>query len=305
MLVEIYYEVDEFCKQKYILLAFLLKHYGFYKKKHCYSLSLSEIMTILIFYHYSDYRHFKAFYNKGVLGVFKTDFPNAPSYNRFVELIPRAFLPLLLFVIFRCSKAKRTGVYFIDSTKLPVCFITRAHCHKVFKGFAAKGKTSTGWFFGLKLHMIINNLGELVRFQISRGNVADNNAKVLFTLTKKLCGTLFADKGYQMNEDKRLLLELDLLLTFIVKPKANSKKAEEPLLHKDKLWHKKRSTIESVIDIQKEHLDLNLNRRRSCINGFATIFANLAAYSFYPDKPNAQIRSIYQIKQGEERLKAA
>lgn len=174
-----------------------------------------------------------------------------------MEYIPRAFLPLLAFTVYRCSLAKKTGRYFIDSTKLPVCFITRAHSHKVFRGNAAKGKTSTSWFFGLKLHLIINSLGELVHFYISSGNKADSDAFILFTMTKNLFGMFYTYVGYQINEEKKLLLELDTMKTFIVKPRSNMKKAEKPLLYKDVLWYKKRPTIESVIDIQKVHLDLN------------------------------------------------
>jgi hypothetical protein len=297
MLDEIYYEIDEFCQRERNFLLFVLQKMGFCGKSHPCSLSLSEVMTILVYYHYSDYRHFKAYYTKGILGHLKSDFPTAPSYNRFVELIPRAFLPLCAFLIYRCKAAKLTGIYFLDSTKLPVCFITRAHCHKVFRGWASKNKTSTGWFFGLKLHLIINNLGELVNFYLSTGRKADNDACILFTLTQSLFGTFYTDAGYQMCEDKRLLLELDRLRTFIVKPKVTAKNKQQPLLYKDVLWHKKRPTIESVIDIHKEHLDLNLSSQRSPINGFATIFANLIAYTFYPDKPSASIKTIYELKQ--------
>lgn len=305
MLTEIYYEVDEFCKRERDNFQIILHQRGIYRKKHPSSLSLSEIMTILIYYHYSDYRTFKAFYKKGVLGVYHSDFPTAPSYNRFVELIPRAGIPLRAFVAYRCSQAQRTGVHFIDSTKLPVCLVPRAHQHKVFRGWAAKGKTSTGWFYGLKLHLIINNLGQLVNFYLTPGNIADNHALVLFKLTRSLAGTFYADAGYQMNLDKRLLLEFQRPVCFIVKPRKNMKLKQEPLLYKDLLWLKKRPIIESVLDIQKQHLDLNLTRHRSPTNGFITILANLAAYSFYPNKPSAQIKTIYELKQPEESKKAA
>ncbi len=279
--------------------------WGVCRKNHPCCLTLSEVMTILVYYHFSDYRNFKAYYTKGILGCFTSDFPTAPSYNRFVEFIPRAFLPMCAFVIYRCSLARRTGTYFLDSTKLPVCYISRAHSHKVFAGWAAKGKTSMGWFFGLKLHLIINNFGELVRFYLSSGNKPDNDAVILFTMTEKLFGTFYTDAGYQMNEDKRLMLELDCLRKFIVKPRKTMKNKQKPMLYKDVLWHKKRPTIESVIDLQKEHLDLNLSRQRSPINGFTTIFANLAAYSFYPNKPSATISTIYERPSGEIPFKMA
>ena len=297
MLTEIYYEVDEFIKCESKTILFLLKHFGFYRKLHTCSLNLSEVMTVLIYYHLSDYRHFKAFYTKGIQGVFKSDFPTAPSYNRFVEMIPRALIPLCAFTAYRCTQAKKTGVLFIDSTALPVCFITRAHCHKVFKGFAAKGKTSTGWFFGLKLHIIVNNTGELVNFLITPGNVADNNTDLLFKMTKNIFGTFYGDAGYLMNSDKRLLLELGRLRVFIVKPRKKAKNKEEPMLYKDALWLKKRPLIESVFDIQKEHLDLSVYRQRSPVNGLVTVYATLAAYTFYPDKPSASIIPIRELNQ--------
>ena len=305
MLDEIYYEVDEFCKREHEYLQKLLSCLGSCKINHPCSLSLSEVMTILIYSHCSDYRHFKAYYTKGILGCYKSDFPNVPSYNGFVELIPRAFLPLLVFAVYSCSLAKRTGIYFLDTTKLPVCFITRAHSHKVFIGAAAKGKTSTGWFFGLKLHLVINNLGELLHFYLSLGSKSDSHALILFQMAKNLFGMFYTDAGYQMNEEKRLLLELDRLRTFVVKPRSNMKKAAKPLLFKDGLWHKKRPTIESVIDIQKVHLDLNLNQQSSATNDFTTVFANLAAYSFYPDKPSASIATIYELHSGDDSLNMA
>ena len=125
-------------------------------------------------------------------------------------------------------------------------------------------------------------------------------------MTKNLFGMFYTDAGYQMNEEKRLLLELDRIRTFIVKPRSNMKKTEKPLLYKDVLWHKKRPTIESVIDIQKVHLDLNLSRQRSAINGFTTVYANLVAYSFFPNKPSANVfHPIYELMSGETNVKIA
>jgi hypothetical protein len=96
-------------------------------------------------------------------------------------------------------------------------------------------------------------------------------------------------------------MSIDRLRTFIIKPKAMAKNKQQPLIYKDILWHKKRPNIESVMS----HLDLNLSSQRSPINGFATIFANLFVYTFYPDKPEAAIKTIYQLKQPENQCAMA
>jgi hypothetical protein len=105
---------------------------------------LSEIMTILGYYHYSHYNCFKHYYKEHVEKQLKKDFPHLVSYNRYVELLPRAIYPMCLFLSSRTSLAQRTGIYFIDSAPLEVSHPKRAHQHKVFRGWAKWGKTSTG-----------------------------------------------------------------------------------------------------------------------------------------------------------------
>jgi hypothetical protein len=126
---------------------------------------------------------------------FKEYFPGIVSYNRFVELKPRINLYLFAFINL-CLSGLSTGVSYIDSTKLVVCHNLRIHSNKVFKGIAKRGKTSTGWFFGMKLHLIINHAGEIVSFWLTPGNVADNNRDVVIRMCANLFGKLFGDKGY-------------------------------------------------------------------------------------------------------------
>ncbi|MBE8416775.1 IS982 family transposase, partial [Leptospira borgpetersenii] len=91
---------------------------------------------------------------------------------------------------------KCSGISFIDSTILKVCDNRRIHSHKVFKDIAQRGKSSTGWFYGFKLHLIINDQGELLSFMVTPGNVDDRNLKVIFPLSKNIYGKLFGDRGY-------------------------------------------------------------------------------------------------------------
>jgi hypothetical protein len=136
-------------------------------------------MTILIHFHQSNYRNF---YLEHVMTHLRNEFPGLVSYNRFVELISSVIVPL------NACLGTCTGITFIDSTTLAVCKNPRIHCHKTFAGLARRGKTSTGWFYGFKLHLIVNDRGELIDFVLTPGNV-----EPVPRLARRL---FFGDKGY-------------------------------------------------------------------------------------------------------------
>ena len=160
---EIFYLVDEFCKEFYraeeghVLTQTTVKR----ARNRKFILSDSEVITIMILFHQKQYRNFKHFYIYYVQKHLQSDFPQTVSYNRFVELQQKAVMPMVLFLQF-CRLGKCTGISFIDSTPLRVCHIRREHSHKVFKGMATKGQCSIGWFFGFKLHIVINDKGEIL-----------------------------------------------------------------------------------------------------------------------------------------------
>ena len=181
MLTEIYrtggpVDVDDFCKAKMLLIAKTLHHCGAYKKLHPGQLTLSEVMTILVYYHLYPYKNFKAYYTRHVSQDLKGDFPDLVSYDRFIALIPRTLIPLMLYLAHRCQRSLRTG----DSTPLAACHPKRAHQHQTMNGFASWGKTSVGWFFGLKLYLLINNLGQLVQVRLTTASIHDANPKYFF-----------------------------------------------------------------------------------------------------------------------------
>ena len=127
------------------------------------------------------------------------------------------------FHIFRCKSSIRTDNYFIDSTKIISCHPKRAHQNKVFNGIASWGKTSTGWFYGIKIHLIINNLGEIIQTCFTTGGTSDTHIGVLFYLLKDLSGWVFGDKGYLMNKEKLAFVEYDGMIDFFAKPRNNTK----------------------------------------------------------------------------------
>lgn len=282
MLTQIFCEIDDFCKQfqqqfnKNILTS------GKNIRKREFKLSLSEIMTISIFYHHSGYKTFKEYYEKHVCVYFKHDFRDLVSYNRFLELKNLAMIPMIAFLQLS-SMHKAMGISFVDSFSLNVSHPKRISSHKVFKGLAQRGKTSVGWFYGFKLHLVINIVGEIVAFYITPGNVADNNEGVILKLTRNLFGKIFADKGYLVN--KNLFQKLySKGIRIVTKARKNMK----PVLmdYYDRLMLAKRGVIESAGAILKESMSLEHSRHRSIFGFFSHLLTTLCAYNFRPDKPS-------------------
>jgi hypothetical protein len=240
-------------------------------------------MAIVIFYHVSGFKCFKYYYQQGILKTWKSYFPQAVSYNRFIELKKEVNMALFFFIHYQ-GLGKQTGIYYVDSTKLVVCDNHRIHNHKVFKKIAQRGKTSTGWFYGLKLHLIINELGELMGICFTSGNISDNNVSVMQHLCKNLSlqGKIFGDAGYVSHKLFEMLYEQGLQL--FTKIRKNMK--NKLISITDKWFLKKRSIVETVIDLLKNWLDLWHTRHRSIDNGFNNMLACLAAYNFLDRKPS-------------------
>ena len=247
------------------------------KRGRAGKLSLSEMLFIMVLFHLSPFRHFKAFYRYGVGYQYRGCFDEIPHYDRFVSLMPRLFAPLM--ILLHCLRGEETGIYFADSTKLAVCHNRRISRHKVFDGLAARGKTSMGWFYGLKLHFVINHKGEIMAVKITPGNTADS--AVLQDISKRLAGKLYADKGYLGQELFKQLWRRGLhLITGI---RRNMKNHLLPLA--DKIILRKRFLIETVLDTLKSEMGLEHSRHRSPVNAMVHVLSCLAAYAFRPGKP--------------------
>lgn len=285
-LTELYCHVDDFFvsfdKQ---LKAHSLKTKG--KKTETSALSPSEVMTILILFHQIPFRNFKSFYRAYVLPHLSKAFPKLVSYSRFVELIKASVLPLLGYLF--TYKSVQTGIAFVDSTSLDVCHIRRSKSHKVFKGLAKKGKTSVGWFFGFKLHLCINDQGEILSFHLSPGNTDDRVP--VPKLTKGLWGKLVGDKGYLCQALFEELFQQGL--TLITKIKKNMKNKLMPFWNK--LLLRKRAIIESVIDQLKNISQIEHSRHRSPTNFVANLLAGLVAYQLKPKKPSLHVDQALEL----------
>ena len=184
-----------------------------------------------------------------------------------------------------CGLGECTGVSFIDSTRLVVCRNQRIHQHKVFNGIAERGKSSMGWFYGFKLHLVCNDKGELLNFMLIPGNVDDRNPLKESNLLKKIAGKLFGDKGYISEKlFNSLFFDGIHLITTI---KKNMK--ERYMTANDRIILRKRALIETINDELKNICQIEHSRHRSTHNFLANIIAGLTAYSFLPKKPSINI----------------
>ena len=276
-ITEIFYLADEFCQQFYKTVS---KHQLGNKPKRKPRMSQSEVITIMVMFHYGAFKNLKHFYLYYIKEHLSADFPNTVSYNRFVELVQPTALPMTLFLK-TCCLGECTGISFIDSTPIRVCKNKRIPRHKVFDGLAQRGKSTIGYFFGFKLHFVINDKGEILNFVITPGNTDDREPLKDKKFIEKLKGKLYADKGYISQQLTEVLFVDGLHL--VTQIRNNMKNVF--LEMKDKIMLRKRSVIETINDELKNICSIEHSRHRSFGNFVTNLISGLIAYCFFPKKP--------------------
>ena len=284
---EIFFIIDEFDKnfEKIVSDHSLVRNTDLKQRNRKSTLSDSEVMTILILFHSGHYRDLKHYYINHVKNHMKSEFPETVSYHRFVELQKKVVVKLAIFLKMFCL-GKCTGISYIDSTPIRVCHIKREKQHKVFKGLAQKGQCSLGWFYGFKLHLIINDKGEILDFIITPGNIDNRKPLSDMNLHKRIFGKLFGDKGY-ISKDlfEQLFIDGVHLITKIKKNMKNSL-----MLLQDKIALRKRALIETVNDELKNICQVEHTRHRSFDNFVTNLLSGLIAYSFFDKKPSINLQ---------------
>lgn len=253
-------------------------------------MSYSEVMAILVTFHLSGARCLKHYYENYVQKHLTGLFPETFSYNRFVEFQRHVFLPLAAFLQ-REGKGDCTGISFIDSTPVRVCKNKRIKRNKVFKGLAEIGKSTMGWFFGFKLHLVINEIGEVINFVFTKGNCDDRDMKVIQPICKNLFGKMFGDKGYISHKLFDWLFSNGIQLITGIKNNMKNHLMTLP----DKILLRKRSLIETVNDELKNICQIEHSRHRSPVNFLVNMTSGLVAYNFLPKKPKLNIEYDFNM----------
>jgi hypothetical protein len=281
-IVALFCDIDDFCLQFEPTWHQRLVSEGRPQPFRASRLCLSEVMTIMVSFHQSGYRTFKDYFLRYVTPHLSWAFPHVVSYTRFVELMAAALVPLCAYL--QTRKGKSQGVTFIDSTLLAVCHPQRAARHKVFADLAAWGKSSLGWTYGFKLHLLINDLGEIVACCLTAANVDDR--KPVPRLVRAVYGKVFGDRGYISQALFTTLLAQGVQLITTLRQDMKNKLL--PLL--DKLLLRKRALIETVNDQLKNISQIEHSRHRSVTNFLVNLVAGLIAYTYQPKKPSLHIR---------------
>ncbi len=280
---QIFCDADDFCQEFIPNWQKTLLEDGETKTRiRARSVCEGEIITLMVCFHLSGYRTFKWFYLRHAQKFWMAKFPGLPSYNRFVEVMADVLMPIAAFMQSRCGKGK--GIAFVDSTSLCVCKNIRIPRHKTFQGVAGRSKSSTGWFYGFKLHLMVDDCGEILSFSITRGNVDDRVP--VPKMTKNFIGKLFGDKGYISKKLTELLAIDDIKL--ITKLQKNMKSKVIALF--DKILLRKRSIIETINDQLKNISQIEHSRHRSLTNCMINVVAGLLAYSYQQKLPSLNIR---------------
>lgn len=282
-IIEIYCIIDDFCKELYKSMEERsIKEDSLKRQRNrAFRLTDSEVITILLLFHLGHFRNLKHFYLFYVQQNLKAEFPETVSYNRFVELQRKVVFPMSVFLKLVCL-GKCTGISFIDSTPIRVCHSKRERSNKVFKGMAQKGKSTIGWFYGFKLHLVINDRGEILEFMLTQGNVDDREPLKNKNFHENIFGKIFGDKGYicqSLFED--LFIDGIHLITKLRKNMKNCL-----LLMSDHLLLRKRALIECVNDQLKNICQIEHTRHRSFDNFVTNLISGLIAYSFLDKKPS-------------------
>jgi hypothetical protein len=282
-ILPLFCDIDDFCQVFEPELKRRLFADGSKQRHRQATLCLSEVMTIIVWFHASAYRTFKDYYTREVLRHLRWAFPHLVSYSRFVELMPQALLPLSAYL--QTRKGACSGISFVDSMPLVVCHNRRIKANKVFAGVARRGKTSVDWFYGFKLHLIANDCGELLGIHLTPGNVDDRLP--VPQMAKHLFGKLFGDRGYISQKLFELLCGRGIQLITKIKVKMKNKL----MLMMDKLMLRKRAIIESINDQLQNISQIEHSRHRSVVNFLVNVVAALIAYTHQEKKPSLNLRT--------------
>jgi len=248
-------------------------------------LSISEVLTIIIGYHKSCCDCFKHYYQEVIMRYHTKDF-KLVSYAHFSKLIGKS-MPYLTILLHHLLK-QCSGLSFVDSTSIAVCKNYRIYSHKVFIGLATRSKTTKGWFFGLKLHLIIDAEGNLLKVSFSSGNKDDR--KGLKGMIRGIFGKLYGDRGYLSQELFKHLYDKGIHL--VTRVKKNMKNLLMPLA--DKLLLLKRALVETVIGKLKFLDKFEHSRHRSVTNAFSHMLSCLISYQLQENKPS--IKTLLPIE---------
>ena len=288
-IITLFCEIDDFflAYEKWVSTQCLPETTPLETRRRPRRLHPSEVTTLLIAFQQSNYRTFKHFYLKHVCVYWRAEFPHLVSYSRFVQLQKEVLTVLTFYLSTHLGTC--SGISFVDSTRLRVCDNKRISSHRVFVSEAGCSKTSMGWFYGFKLHLVINEQGEILDVELTPGNTDDRRPLPKFA--EGLHGNLYADRGY-LSKDLREQLRAQGI-NLVYKVRKNMKPLDLSVC--DEVLLRKRMLIESGIRVLKTQTQLEHSRHRSFENFQVNVVSALIAYQLCEKKPSLNIHELQDI----------
>jgi hypothetical protein len=286
-LLELFCVIDDFWQVYEPIWRQGLLESGRNRLRAC-QMSMSEIMTLVVHFHQKRYRDFKTFYTEYVANQLRNEFPTLLSYNRFVQRLPRILVALSAYL--RHFYGQCRGIALIDSTALAVYHNRRISQHRVFAGIAERGRTSVDWFLGFKLHLVVNDCGDLLSGCLTPGNTDDD--RPVPKLARRLWGKLFGDKGYLSRPLEEQLME-DHAVELVTKVRANMK--AKVLDEMDQFFLRKRAIVETIYEQLKNISQIEHSRHRRLVGFMINLLGDLIAYCYQPKKPSLNLHFVQEL----------
>lgn len=235
----------------------------------------AELVTLALWrFHtgFSDWKHAYLCY----VTHYTKEFPKLPSYKNFITGINRVAVKALwvLAALMYLARKDNMLLKIIDSSALPVCKNKRISSHKVMKQFASRGKTSQGWYYGMKLHLVIDTLGSLLSVRITTGSIQDR--KVTLSMLSRLFGIILADAGYCSLPLKTKLFHLGK--DFVTAVRNNMRQLMTKEQHQ---LLKRRQWVEVVLSSIKDRMKMATSLPRSVTGMLAHYIYTLLAYQTF------------------------
>jgi hypothetical protein len=260
--------IDDLCKYLFVEPHTAGRHRG---------LSVSEVITIcLIRDHFKieDLKHLYRLLDQ----KYRYDFPGLPSYANFVATVNSSSWQMLTLVkvLVAINNQSAVTVKIVDSTPLPVCHNMRIYKHKTMKKYATRSKSTMGWFYGLKLHLLIDLQRNILNIQFTTAKASERAVLKAFFMTISN-SIVVADAGYISKALEKLAVESGSI--FLTSMRKNMKKLTTPahiaLLNL-------RGRVEGIFSLLKARLGLISSLPRSVGGYFAHCIRVLFIHMFQP-----------------------
>lgn len=235
-------------------------------------LSLEKVIALNLFRFFLHTKDLKAFHRSIKITAL---LPELPNYENFLKATNKALPFIALFMqilLLQNRKENKNSIHFIDSTPVSTCLNRRIFSHKVTRGFASRGKSTKGWFYGFKLHGVCSEKGVLESVIFTGGNI--NDSKMIEKLTENMKGWFYCDAGYLKKcKDLVRLAESGRFICAATRQNMNR-------LISDEQWNhlRKRNIIESDWGVLKQNYFLEYHQARSMNGIFRHYCFAISAY---------------------------